>query len=92
MDKVEVKKMFFIKDLEQIIVHLNTFDWEFSNFGNVILNISDKNINMVYMGCVNNNGEPAMILNFPQDSTWTIQDVEMLYINQKDICTVERKN
>lgn len=54
--------MFPISEKKCFNAQIESFDWEFSNFGDVLLNIGNKEIKMRYTAFGNINGKPVIVL------------------------------
>lgn len=90
MKKYEVKKIFFIKDKELIIIHLKEFDWDFKNYGVVYLCYGEQRIQMNYIGFGNHEGNPALSLKLNDPHFNSISEIEFEIKNHKKNYFLER--
>jgi hypothetical protein len=59
---MEVDKIFSLADRRRLIVHIHSFDWDFSDFGPVLLQLGKVLIPCDYVASGNSNGVPALEL------------------------------
>jgi hypothetical protein len=72
----EVKLFFFLKEKEQVIVHLRDFDWDVQNFGAVYLYYGDKCSSLNYVGAGNIGGDLALLLTLNDPRFHSMSELE----------------
>jgi uncharacterized protein involved in tellurium resistance len=73
-----IKKIFAVSDDSKLMVHLNSFDWNFTAFGLVVLEIGEKKFKCRYLAFGNINDEPVIQLEL-EDSSCKVSEIEELF-------------
>ena len=60
--QVEISDVFAIFDQGYILVHLKSFDWDFNEFGAVLLSLPNETVHMRYVAFGNVEGTPVLRL------------------------------
>lgn len=91
MERVIIKELFPIREQEIIIAHLNTFDWDFDNFGDVFLCFGNQRIKMRYVASGNHEGNPTLSLKLCDPRFSSIEEIFAEIKNANAACSVERE-
>jgi len=91
MEKVIIKEIFPIREQNAIIVHLNSFGWEFKEFGLVYLSFDNQKIKMRYVASGNHEGNPALTLELCDSRFSSINEIMNDITNKNTIYYIERK-
>lgn len=62
MQSSKIKLIFPIIDKNILMAHLNSFEWDFTHFGDVYLFINEEKILMKCIACGNVKGDPVLQL------------------------------
>jgi hypothetical protein len=75
MNRVKVSSLFPIKDQQRIYANLESFEWNFSEYGFVYLCLDFKKIKMKYIGSGNINGNPVLTLIIADSRYKLVEDI-----------------
>lgn len=78
LKKIGVSLIHPMKDKQHIYAFLKSSEWGFGEYGLVNLIIGDSHVKMKYIGTMNANNTPVLVLS-PQDSTYRkVEDIAAL--------------
>ena len=73
-----VDKVLSLSDRQRLIVHIHSFDWEFSNYGPVVLQFGDASVHCRYVASGVEHDQPVLEL-IPQDSCrYTVETISQM--------------
>lgn len=86
---VKVKLLFPIRDKQYILAHLDSFEWDFSQYGLIYLQSRDNKIKMRYIGYSIINGDPVLMLTLEDERYHNIEQIAQIV---HDNISIERIN
>jgi len=75
-----VENIFAIKDQDRLLVHLATFNWDFSRFGPVFLVVGESRIKCKYTAFGNHQCSPVLTLCLDDSEFSNVSEVARLFI------------
>jgi len=74
-----VKELFAIKDRQKLMVHLSSFEWDFTKFGSVNLQIGNHEIHCRYTACGNQKDIAVVELVIDDNRYDDVKQIERLF-------------
>ena len=74
-----VKRLFAISENQELWVFLNSFDWDFTQHGPVILQIDDKEIRCHSFSCSNVDNTAVLILRLQDSNFPDVEEVAKIF-------------
>lgn len=74
-----IKQLFVLNDSQRIFVHIESFNWDFKNFGPVLLDFGDYKLRCIYTAFSNQNNHPVLELAVQDSSCNSVEEVKTMF-------------
>lgn len=89
-DRIQICAIFPIKERQWLLVHLESFEWDFTSFGEVNVSFPDEKIRMRYIGWGNHEGIPVVTLKPIDSNSQRVQEIAQRYSDCSGTVYLER--
>ena len=74
-----VKQLFALKDKQRLFIHIESFNWNFENFGPVFLDFGNCSIKCRYTAFSNQAGQPVLELALQDSVCGNVEEVALMF-------------
>ena len=79
--RIGVRVVYVIKEKGWLLAHLDSFNWDFQNFGSIDFCLPNKRVKMRYVGFANHSGNPVVMLVATDASEMSLEEIAQIINN-----------